>query len=158
MFSMLHFHRKFSSGITTFPLFLASPVYIMWCNAFYSIFRTMCNYRSVPGTCVPDHLLQYIYQQVYVDIPHLNLTLASVRGHLGLCLVSSEGLFYQWPNDRSCIAFPSFLSFPCLCHAVRCLLIYNWTIVITDLCTCDCACDCLVQSIYTGKLSQIYFT
>ena len=40
-----------------FSSFLASPVCIMQCNAFYSIFRTMCDYRPVPGVCVPDHLL-----------------------------------------------------------------------------------------------------
>jgi len=39
--------------VIAFPLFLASSVCIMQCNAFYSIFRTMCNYRSVPCACVP---------------------------------------------------------------------------------------------------------
>jgi len=45
------------SFIIAFPLFLASSVCIMQYDAFYSIFRTMCDYRSVPGACVPDHLL-----------------------------------------------------------------------------------------------------
>jgi len=40
-----------------FPLFLASSVCIIQCDAFYFIFRTMCDYRLVPGACVPDHLL-----------------------------------------------------------------------------------------------------
>jgi len=39
---------------------------------------------------------------------------------------------------------PTIPNFSCLYHAVQCLLIYNWTIVITDLRTCDCACDRLV--------------
>jgi len=43
--------------VIIFLLFLASSVCIMWCDVFYSIFRTMCDYRLVPGTCVPDHLL-----------------------------------------------------------------------------------------------------
>jgi len=35
-------------------------------------------------------------------------------------------------------------NFSCLYHAIQCLLIYNWTIVITDLYTCDCTCNRLV--------------
>jgi len=38
--------------VIAFLLFLASSVCIMWFDVFYSIFRTMCDYRLVP-----DHLL-----------------------------------------------------------------------------------------------------
>jgi len=55
--SKLVFTKALYLFIITFPLFLASSVCIMQCGAFYSIFRTICDYRSVPCACVPDHLL-----------------------------------------------------------------------------------------------------
>jgi len=53
----LAFTKALYLFVITFLLFLASSVCIMQYDAFYSIFRTMCDYRLVPGACVPDHLL-----------------------------------------------------------------------------------------------------
>ena len=117
-------------------------------------------YFRVEGSCQNRGFkeVEQELKQTGIELGPNNVNLQTVRGHLGSCLVSSEGLFYQQPSDRSYIALPLFLSLPCLCYVMRCLLIYNWTIVITDLRTCDCACDRLVQSIYTSNMSQIYFT
>ena len=82
----------------------------------------------------------------------------SVRGHLGQCLVRTEGLFYQWPIDSTCThSHCSYLLSVCIMRATP--SIYYQDIVITDPCAHVIA-RVIVQcrSIYTSKLSQIYFT
>jgi len=85
------------------------------------------------------------FLEVVIEPNRIEMEKENVRGqHLGSCLVSPVSSYLLEALYLFVYCISIVLSFFCLYHAVRCLLFYLRTIVITNPCAYDCLWDCLV--------------